>query len=119
MDKRKDTLGTGCRNDGSGLKEKGSHFLPMIEQPPASLRKVNNLFADAQSAEPVTLPYAPTGSAGFPERAMEPCNSKGLNLGIISTGNSEKDHGTHECCHTESASQKSAYAITKIDGQKE
>ena len=48
MDKRVDALGTGCRQGGSGFKEKDSHFLPMIEQPPASLRKVNNLFADVQ-----------------------------------------------------------------------
>ena len=47
-DKRVETLGTGSRHGGSGLKEKDSHFLPMIEQPPASLRKVNNLFADVQ-----------------------------------------------------------------------
>ena len=73
----------GCGS--SAYKERTSHFLPMIEQPPATLRKVNNLFADVQSADSVTLPYAASsGSAtGIQQKQMEPTSSNNGNQKLI------------------------------------
>lgn len=68
----------------------------MIEQPPASMKKINNLFADAQSTESVSLPNASgTFSGKFGPTAAS--KMKVLNLALISSAATAKEQTLETC----------------------
>ena len=80
----------------------------MIEQPPAGMKKINNLFADAQSTESVSLPNAAGTAANKMARPVAANKTKALNLALISSSTTAKEKTL------ETGSQKSPYGVQNM-----
>ena len=95
----------------SSSKEE-AHFLPMIEQPPAAVRKINNLFADgAQSTESVSLPNAQGTFVSAQLRSTTTNKAKVLNLALASSASTVKEKTL------DAGSQKSPYGLKDLLGR--
>lgn len=83
----------------------------MIEPPPAGLKKINNLFADTQSTEPVSLPNASGtfSSNKFDKfRATAASKMKALNLALLTSTTSAREKTL------DTGSQESPYGLQNI-----